>query len=563
MTTVLRYFVLLGLVLFFCACSRYAEQRWAREAIAMAETIMEQQPDSALHLLQSISDPAILAEEQQMVYRLRLLQAKDKCILDITVDTNIVDVSHYFEQRKDWLRAAWAAFYHARVWQERNDKQKAMQAYLNAETYASHTNDYKLQGMIQHNIGELYYKQLAFQQSIVALKKAAGYFQQIDSTVYPYIVYTYQSLSSNHVVIKQLDSALYYNDKGLSLVQCYHDSSLLSSIYQCRTIIYREKGELLEAKKCLDKVSQYSPDERYKSQLHITLIKFYKETNQIDSAIFYAKKSLQAFDSLPNSEKLQATVYFLLSTIAQEQKSYKEALFYYVQYNNLLMKIYQDTQDRSILGLQEKYDLAMVKNAHQQLSIQNQQKTRMLLWLFIVLILTSFAFYYYYTKKKTALLAVKQQLAQLKVMAANYDDKDKTLKSTLMRSFEIAKKLSLLEATLNQEEKKHGAKLLRRFKEIVYNTPDGNYWKQLYPAIDNYYNSRLDILKQHYPSLDEPEFKVCCLCLADFKNDEMSIFMDCSESTIRAKKTSIRKKIGIVQGGDLSQYLIQYLKENC
>ena len=219
MTTVIRYFTLLGLVIFFCACGRYAEQRWAREAIAMAEAIMEQQPDSALHLLQSISAPAILAEEQQMAYRLRLLQAKDKCNLDITADTNIVEVSDYFKQRKDWHRAAWAAFYQARVWQERNDKQKAMQAYLNAETYASHTNDYRLKGMVQHNIGELYLKQLALQKSIVAYKKAADYFQQIDSTIYPHIVYTYQSLSGIYIALEQLDSALFYNDKGLSLAQ--------------------------------------------------------------------------------------------------------------------------------------------------------------------------------------------------------------------------------------------------------------------------------------------------------------------------------------------------------
>jgi DNA-binding NarL/FixJ family response regulator len=176
--------------------------------------------------------------------------------------------------------------------------------------------------------------------------------------------------------------------------------------------------------------------------------------------------------------------------------------------------------------------------------------------------LTSFAFYYYHTRKKTTLLKAKQQIAQLKIMATGHDEKDKSLKNMLMRSFDMAKKLSLLEATLNQEEKKHGAKLLRRFKEIVYDAPDGNYWQRLYPTINHYYNERLGILKDHHPSLDEAEFKVCCLSLADFKNDEMAIFMDCSESTVRAKKTSIRKKTGIAQGGDLSQYLLQYLKDS-
>jgi hypothetical protein len=116
-----------------------------------------------------------------------------------------------------------------------------------------------------------------------------------------------------------------------------------------------------------------------------------------------------------------------------------------------------------------------------------------------------------------------------------------------------------LENTLNQEEKIQGAKLLRRFKEIVFDVTDGNYWKRLYPTINNYYNGRLDVLKQIYPALNEMEFKVCCLCLADFKNDEMAVFMNCSESTIRARKTSIRKKTDTAQGGDLLQNLSRYL----
>ncbi|MCL2097158.1 MAG: hypothetical protein FWH23_00160 [Bacteroidales bacterium] len=559
---VIRFFAFASFVLLFTACNHHTEQRLAREAIVGAEAIMEQQADSALHLLQSIPEHRVLSEDLQMRYRLRLLQAKDKCDRDITADTTEVEVLHYFEQQKDWAHAALAAFYCARAWQEGKNNPQAMKMYLIAETYAGYTNDNKLKGMIQYNIGILYYKQLVFQKSIIAYKKADNYFRQTDSLLYRHIVCNYQAISSYYIAQKQLDSALYYNDRGLSVAQSHQDSTLLSAAYQARAIIYREKGELLKAKESLDKVFLYSPNECYKSQLCITLIKFFKETQQIDSAVFYAQKSLQLFDSLPNSENLRAIVYYLLSGIAQEQKKYKEALAYYVQYRDINIQIYQETQERSIIGLQEKYELAMVKNAHQQLSIKNQQKTRLLLWLFIALILIGFAFYYYHTRKKTVLLEVKQQLAQLKIMAANYDDKDKTLKSMLMRSFDMAKKLSLLEVTLNQEEKKHGAKLLRRFKEIIYDTPDGNYWQRLYPTINHYYNGRLNLLKQRYPSLDETEFKVCCLSLADFRNDEMAIFMDCSESTVRAKKTSIRKKIGITQGGDLAQYLAQYLLDS-
>jgi hypothetical protein len=61
--------------LFFCACSRQAKDV---NILSEAENIIEQQPDSALQLLNTVLFPEDLNKSRFNQYNLLLLRAKDK-----------------------------------------------------------------------------------------------------------------------------------------------------------------------------------------------------------------------------------------------------------------------------------------------------------------------------------------------------------------------------------------------------------------------------------------------------------------------------------------------------
>ena len=125
--------------------------------IEQAETVLEQNPDSAWYYLSAVQDPEGLREMQRMNYYLLWMQAKDKTYTDISEDTVICEVKDYFLQKKDFEKATLAAFYEGLVFNAGKDRSRALQAFLEAENIAEHIMDTKRKGLIQHNIGGLYY----------------------------------------------------------------------------------------------------------------------------------------------------------------------------------------------------------------------------------------------------------------------------------------------------------------------------------------------------------------------------------------------------------------------
>jgi len=114
----------------FYSCSK---QKGVRDVLVNAENIVEQQPDSALQLLNTILFPEDLNKSQFNKYNLLLLQAKDKSDKDITSDTIIFAVKNYYIRKKDYPNAAMAAFYCGRVWHERNNMEETVKAYMEAD----------------------------------------------------------------------------------------------------------------------------------------------------------------------------------------------------------------------------------------------------------------------------------------------------------------------------------------------------------------------------------------------------------------------------------------------
>jgi len=166
---------LLVLLLAFYACS---DKKGINDILSRAENIVEQQPDSALRLLNAVLFPEDLSKNLFNRYHLLLIRAKDKNDRDITSDTIIFAVKDYYLGKKDIPNAAPAAFYCGRLWQERDNVSRAFEAYAEAEQLAEPTDDYDLKGLIQGNWGILNFTHHRCEQAIELLKKAVEMFDK-------------------------------------------------------------------------------------------------------------------------------------------------------------------------------------------------------------------------------------------------------------------------------------------------------------------------------------------------------------------------------------------------
>jgi ATP/maltotriose-dependent transcriptional regulator MalT len=145
--------------------------------------------------------------------------------------------------------------------------------------------------------------------------------------------------------------------------------------------------------------------------------------------------------------------------------------------------------------------------------------------------------------------------------AQSRDKKEISFRNTLLEHFDILKKAALLETYIKEDEKKQGAYLIRKFNEIVYGQTDLD-WNLLYRTMNDIHDGFYDRLKEIFPVLNESEFRICCLSYEEFSNTEISIVLKYSINTVQAKKTSIRKKLGIKASGNLHDFLDKIIKSD-
>ena len=87
---------------------------------------MSQHPDSALTLLQSVSDPQQMSASEYALWCLLLTQAQDKCYIPHTSDSLINQSVQYFENTTDRLHYGTALSYKARICQDLSQREEAV-----------------------------------------------------------------------------------------------------------------------------------------------------------------------------------------------------------------------------------------------------------------------------------------------------------------------------------------------------------------------------------------------------------------------------------------------------
>ena len=537
------------------ACTRSSNVEYY---LKEAEKIVETNPDSTLSLLDSILIPENLKNNRYNDFLLLQIKAKDKTNKDISEDTVIFDVKNYYVKNDDLDKATMACYYSGRVLEAQKKHKEAMAIYMEAESYADKTSEnYNLKGLIQSYIGYLYYDQLLQDEALIRFKKAAEYFKLADN--HRNEAYTFRDIGSSFLLKKKTDSAFYYYQKGIDIVQTANDSICQSSIRLNIGLVFRREGNYKKSKEYLTHAIPFATNNITRAKIYSNIAQVLYTENKTDSAIFYFQKSLSLLKDSDDSF-LEAKIYEFLSNIEATTGNYKKSLNYNKSRIESLKSIFDKNESQTILNIQKKYNYELIKNTNNKLLIQRQFLFIVLLALGLAIVIIIFLFRQKNLKKEKDLLEAEQKISQLSHMAKSYDMKEDSFRNKLLHHFDILKKSALLEGFLREDEKKHGEKLLKKFNEIVYNQASLD-WDLLYQTMNELHNGFFDSLRETFPQLDESEFKVCCLIYSDFTSAEIAIIIGQSINTITAKRSSIRKRIGVKDYGNIVDYLNSNVKK--
>lgn len=536
------------LLIILSSCDSYKKDK---ETLRQAESLIFDEPDRTLQLLDSIYYPQDPGKDFYYHYTLVQLLAKYRCNQDLSQDSIIFQLKEYYVNKNDIENMALSTFLAGCVLQNRKQSNGAMSEYKKAEEYSKNLENNYLKGQIQVNIGDLYYKQYLMNEALERYRNAIKIYEE--SNDYKRIISVYDKLG-NAYQIKNTndDSAQLYYYMALDLAKKHNDNHEIGFIYRNMGTAYLSSGNLDKSYYYNIEALPYSEKDTEKTLIYTNIATIYQIKGNIDSAIIYVNKAV-ALDKGKSNPFIQRNVSKVLSRIEEANKNYKKALGHDKDYMQYLYKILDDKNQEKIIEVEKKFSFEQMKNENSRLHIKEQNITITCLVLTLVIIILIIIFFWIQAKDKRALNDAEKKAYQMKLLADSYDKEKSSMRNIILDHFNILKKTALIDAYMRDEEKKQGQKILKKVNETVYGK-DCFDWDKTFETLNHLYDNMVNKMKVKYPELDESEFKICCLTYAELNNTEISIIMGFKVNTVQAKKYSVRKKLGIHGYGNLIEF---------
>lgn len=372
------YLLLLVCLLFSCV------QR-PDEALATAESLMVEYPDSALQVLQSIPKPHKLTGKHQADYCLLLSQAMDRN--DLPLNDSLLNVAFgYYQNSSDAGRKAKTYFYQGRYHYELQEYEEATAAFKEAEKWALRGNDDELASLIYNHLGYINNMQGYYEKALTYFQEALRASQKLNNTTRA--AYNMQEIAKVYRYMNRQDSASIYYER---LTQCVDlcDDELKRYVYNNIGAFYLEQGEVDKALEHLHLSLQFNKGNNIPYHTYAILGEVYEKKNDREQAEYYWQKALST-DYLPTKAYIHYTRF---STMLNEQK-YKEAALSADSTILIIQAANNDLLNGKFMEIQEKYDneSLLVEVLEHEL---NLFRTTLIL---IGVVLTSLLIFFFYRK---------------------------------------------------------------------------------------------------------------------------------------------------------------------
>ncbi|MCC8146167.1 MAG: hypothetical protein LIO93_06965 [Bacteroidales bacterium] len=278
---------------------------------------------------------------------------------------------------------------------------------------------------------------------------------------------------------------------------------------------------------------------------------------------------MKALEILPDSNHhhIKSNVYNFLSTLEENNKNYLKALDFKTKYIKHYSAILAEKRESEIKIIENKYNYEQTQNRNNQLLIEKQNNSLIILALTLTIIIILFYSYWRHNKEKSKTLQLEltameaeQKYTAIQSMAQSFDEKERSLRTAVLSHYDILKKIALLQEDDQLNDKSHYKRSpLERINAIVYGKNKPN-WDMFFDSIKTFYGEIIEKINTTFPDLDKLERNVCYLSYMEFTNSEMATLLGYTLNTIAKKKSTLRKKIGISDRGNIKVYLDSYFK---
>ena len=264
------------------------------------DTIINEKPDSALHLLDSLSTEATAwPKSQRMRHRLLTMKAQNKAYVPFISDTIAKDLVSYYDDNGSPNDRLLARYLLGCVYRDLGEAPRAVDCYLDAVNHADTTTadcDYHTLAVTYSQMAKIYHQQLLLTDEIEAQKHSIHYALMDEDTCYA--IFNKDLIASTYLLLNRNDSAecLLKEDIEFYMKYGYRQKALQASL----SLLYmyvKSSDKLPEAKQLIDQFDAESDwfDDHHelppsRRQYYYYKGLYYEGIGFLDSAEYYYRK---------------------------------------------------------------------------------------------------------------------------------------------------------------------------------------------------------------------------------------------------------------------------------
>ncbi len=505
--------------------------------LVAADSLMHDYPDSALAIVQAVSRGS-LAREGDRAYRdLLLTQARYKCYITATADSDINRALAYYQRHSGEREKLTRAYiYKGAVMEELGHPDSAMLYYKHAEATADPTDYFNL-GQINTRIASLYRIYYADKQTCYnKYAQALNYYKQIGN----------KRLQLNCLYnmgmclgVTQTSSAEELLDQATQLAIELNDSAnyYLCQEMLCRQLCYRQET-LPRAKQialnCLDNYRRF-----VNNDLLLDLADIYIHYGMPDTAKYYIN-CINEHLSSSHISQIISRKHLILSRIARHEGDIALSNHHDMLAHKLSDSISNNKNKYMIQEIESSFN----RNQYSDLlsSLTRLQWIVLAILFFAVLLAILFTLLFFRKKRNTT--EIINRLSNDKSnrhaeLLNQLDAKNGIIERQLINLIDLMKKCAT-----NSKMQDASSTIAQEIKDTIIEIVNDDFWIELQAHLDKTYHGMIQQLAG-YPGISKKDLKFISLCCCGFSNSEIALILNYSLKYVSNKRKHITQKLGI------------------
>jgi hypothetical protein len=509
-------------ILLVCLCGLHAcdGHRTYPGLLDRAEALMQEQPDSALVLLQRVHANALQEEGVQARYALLYTQALEKNDLSIPAGDSLINMAvRYYEKARSPHYKALAYLYQGVVYKQMDSLSLAISSYMRAAEVVDRKQNAYVYGLTQSYLAVLYQDQEQYDKALGLYRNALIAFK--DAGHLQNVYYSMGRLGDLFHLSNMADSAAYYYAVARKMAAEQRDTVYLYYMDISSVPQLLEQKEYASAKAVLlDAFYKYKggiiPEECYSDMGHL-----YLGLQQLDSARYYAQLALQNPAQTVAEYKWNLS---LIQEIARQEEGWEKAFGHQMQYMHVKDSVWQIRYQQDIRLIEANYHREKAEYEKENLWYRNLVLSLILISFALLFLVLLFSGIWLFKRWK------KHQFLREQVREARHASTQQAMWQSISNKWDV--QLFLLP-----------------FRRIQDNADEKAFHASILKIADMHYPGFCTWLRHRTPELTDAELCLSCLLFSEIRGKELQRLCHVPRTqTMQTRCYRLYKKLGIQLG---------------